>query len=155
MHVLDSEGRPVEPSTLDFSSFTLETFPYVFHQEPGPANPLGRLKLMFPNPYSVYLHDSPNRSLFSLERRLFSHGCVRVEDPLGLAVEVLDEPATWSREALEAAIAEGETRTIPLARPLMVHVVYWTAEADPGGTLHFYDDVYERDLELLAILDAS
>ena len=154
MHVLDSEGLPVDPSTLDFSTFSAETFPYVFHQEAGPANPLGRLKLMFPNPYSVYLHDSPNRSLFSLERRLFSHGCIRVEDPVGLAAEVLDEPATWSRDALEAAIAEEEGRTIPLTRPLMVYVVYWTAETHPEGALHFYDDVYERDPELLAILDA-
>ncbi|MDH3206191.1 MAG: L,D-transpeptidase family protein [Gemmatimonadota bacterium] len=154
MHVLDAEGRRVDASTLDFRTFTPETFPYVFYQEPGPRNPLGRLKLMFPNPYTVYLHDSPARSLFALERRLFSHGCVRVEDPVGLAVEVLDEPATWSREALEAAIAEGETRTIPLKRPLMVHVVYRTAEADADGALHFYADVYQRDPGVLAALDA-
>ena len=154
MHVLDSEGRPVDASTLDFWAFTPETFPYVFRQEPGPRNPLGRLKLMFPNPYTVYLHDSPARSLFALERRLFSHGCIRVEDPVGLAVEVLDEPATWTRETLEAAIAEGDTRTIPLERPVMVYVVYRTAEADPMGTLHFYADVYERDPWVLAALDA-
>jgi murein L,D-transpeptidase YcbB/YkuD len=154
MHVLDSEGRSVDPSTVDFASFTPGTFPYVFRQEPGPANPLGRLKLMFPNPYRVYLHDTPDRSLFALEARLFSHGCIRVEDPVGLAAEALDEPATWTREALEAAIAEGKPRTLPLARPLMVHVVYWTAEADPRGTLHFYQDVYGRDAALLAMLDA-
>jgi murein L,D-transpeptidase YcbB/YkuD len=139
---------------LDFSTFTAETFPYVFRQESGPTNPLGRLKLMFPNPYRVYLHDSPERWLFALERRLFSHGCIRVEDPVGLAVEVLEEPGTWSREALEAAIEEGETRTIPLTRPLMVFITYRTAEVDREGRLHFYPDVYERDPEVLAALDA-
>lgn len=154
MHVLDSEGRPVDASSLDFSKFSPETFPYVFRQEPGPTNPLGRLKLMFPNPYSVYLHDTPERSLFALERRLFSHGCIRVEDPLGLAVDVLDEPARWSREALEVAIANGETQTIPLTRPLMVYVLYLTAEASPHGSLRFYADVYGRDPGVLAALDA-
>jgi murein L,D-transpeptidase YcbB/YkuD len=154
MHVLDADGRPVDASTLDFSTFTAETFPYVFRQESGPTNPLGRLKLMFPNPYRVYLHDSPERWLFALERRLFSHGCIRVEDPVGLAVEVLEEPGTWSREALEAAIEEGETRTIPLTRPLMVFITYRTAEVDREGRLHFYPDVYERDPEVLAALDA-
>lgn len=154
MHVLDAEGRKMDPESVDFSTFTAETFPYVFRQEPGPMNPLGRLKLMLPNPYNVYLHDTPNQSLFALEQRLFSHGCIRVEDPVGLATEVLDQPATWSRQALEAAIADGETRTIPLERPLMVYVVYWTAEADPDGKLHFYPDLYERDPQVLTALDA-
>ncbi len=154
MHVLDSTGRRVDASTLDFSAFTPEDFPYVFYQEPGPTNPLGRLKLIFPNSYSVYLHDSPERTLFTRERRLFSHGCIRVEDPVGLAVQVLDQPATWTRDALEAAIRAGETRRIALAGPLMVQVAYQTAEVDPGGTLHFYPDVYGRDPAVLAALDA-
>ncbi len=73
---------------------------------------------------------------------------------MGLAVQVLDQPATWTRDALEAAIRAGETRRIALAGPLMVQVAYQTAEVDPGGTLHFYPDVYGRDPAVLAALDA-
>lgn len=154
MRVLDSGGNPVDPSTLDFSTLRAGTFPYVLHQRPGPTNPLGRIKLVFPNAYAVYLHDTPARWAFAEERRLFSHGCIRMEDPVGLAVEVLDQPAAWSREALEDAISRGVTLGIPLARPVMVYVVYRTAAAGPGGALHFYDDVYQRDPGVLADLDA-
>jgi len=153
MHVLSSKGVAVDPTTLDFTAFTPETFPYVFHQEPGPLNPLGRIKLIFPNEYAIYLHDSPARWAFAEEERLFSHGCVRVEDPVGLAMAVLHEPDTWDREALEDAIAEGETLAIPLTQPLRVYIVYRTVEADRAGTLHFYEDVYDRDPAVLALLD--
>jgi len=153
MHVLNSKGVAVDPTTLDFTAFTPETFPYVFHQEPGPLNPLGRIKLIFPNEYAIYLHDSPARWAFAEEERLFSHGCVRVEDPVGLAMAVLHEPDTWDREALEDAIAEGETLAIPLTQPLRVYIVYRTVEADRAGTLHFYEDVYDRDPAVLALLD--
>jgi murein L,D-transpeptidase YcbB/YkuD len=107
---------------------------------------------MFPNPYSVYLHDTPARSLFARERRTFSHGCIRVEDPLRLAELVLDDPERWSRGALEAAIATGATRTAVLARPLPVLVLYWTAATDLHGELHFYRDVYGRDEAVLLAL---
>jgi len=150
--VLDSAGVSVDAAMLDFSTFTPETFPYFFHQAPGPTNPLGRIKLMFPNDYAVYLHDSPARWAFAEEERLFSHGCVRVEDPIGLAVEVLDDPDTWSRETLEDAISEGENLAIPLTRPLPVYLFYRTVKADRAGTLHFYEDVYDQDTAILAAL---
>ena len=153
MRVLDAAGRSVDPTTLDFASFTAATFPYVFRQAPGPLNPLGRIKLIFPNEYAVYLHDSPARWAFAEEERLFSHGCIRVEDPVGLAEHALDEPGTWTRETLEDAIAEGETRVISLKRPLRVFVHYRTVEASRAGTLHFYEDVYGRDPAILALLD--
>lgn len=154
MSVLDDAGNSVDLSTLDFSAFTPETFPYVFHQAPGPLNPLGRIKLIFPNDYAVYLHDSPARWAFAEERRLYSHGCVRVEDPVGLAAHVLNQPGTWTRETLEDAIAAGVTRAIPLTRPLRVFVEYRTVDAERAGPLHFYEDVYERDPVILAQLDA-
>jgi murein L,D-transpeptidase YcbB/YkuD len=110
---------------------------------------------MFPNPSNVYLHDTPRRDLFGREERLFSHGCIRVQDPFDLAALVLNDPERWSRQALEEAAAAGSTPfTIPLARPLPVLVLYWTASADAEGTLHFYRDVYRRDAALLAALDA-
>lgn len=113
-------------------------------QPPGPRNPLGRIKLMLPNPHSVYLHDTPSKASFAKESRMFSHGCVRVEKPFELAALVLDDPA-WTPDALHAAAASGKTRTIVVQRPLPVLLLYWTAAVDPDGRVRFLPDVYERD----------
>jgi murein L,D-transpeptidase YcbB/YkuD len=152
MRILDG-GREVDPAGVDFSRYDARTFPYTFRQDPGPANPLGRIKLVFPNEHNVYLHDTPSRSLFEREERLFSHGCIRVENPVALAALILDDAERWSVEKLEAAIATGELRTIPLERPIQVLILYWTASADLHGELHFYRDVYARDAEVLAALN--
>lgn len=155
IQIVDGEGRTVDPASVDLPSYRGRAFPYVLRQQPGAFNPLGRIKLMFPNRYNVYLHDTPTRGLFAREERLFSHGCIRVEDPLTLAAMILNEPERWSREALQAAIEnEPSTQTIQLARPMPVLILYWTASADFDGELHFYRDVYERDAELLAALNA-
>lgn len=155
IRVLDASGATVDPSEIDLSRFTARDFPYVFRQDPGPLNALGLIKLMFPNPYGVYLHDTPSRGLFALEQRLLSHGCVRLEDPLGLAELVLGDPLRWNRETLQAAIDAGATRTIPLPKPVPVFVLYWTASVDLHHELHFYPDVYDRDAAVLAELGAG
>jgi murein L,D-transpeptidase YcbB/YkuD len=113
-------------------------------QLPGPGNALGRVKFMFPNRFNVYLHDTPARSLFEEPARTFSHGCIRVEKPLALATTLL-APQGWTAADVDAAIATGHTRQVPLDTSVPVHVLYWTAWADEDGTLHFRDDVYERD----------
>lgn len=154
MRVLDKGGTELDPSEIDFSSYTADDFPYVFRQDPGSANALGRIKLMFPNPESVYLHDTPTKGLFARETRLFSHGCIRIQDPLGLAELVLGDSRRWNRMTLQAAIDTGITRAIALTRPVRVFVLYWTASADAQGVAHFYRDVYERDAAILAELDA-
>jgi murein L,D-transpeptidase YcbB/YkuD len=153
IRILDASGRTVDPASVDFSRYTARTFPYTFRQDPGPANALGRIKLVFPNDYNVYLHDTPSRSLFEREERLFSHGCIRVQNPVELAALILDDPARWSVDGLEAAIAPGTTRTIQLERPVQVLVLYWTASADLHGEIHFYRDVYGRDAGVLAALN--
>ena len=123
-------------------------------QPPGPNNPLGRLKLMFPNPHSVYLHDTPQRNLFAAEGRTFSHGCIRVEGIVDLAVLVLDDSVNWSKEKVEAALATGRTQNVTLKRPIPVLLTYWTAVVGPGDDWpRFYDDVYGRDAAFLAALD--
>jgi L,D-transpeptidase YcbB len=155
IRVLDGSGREVDPSGIEFSRYTGRTFPYVFRQDPGPHNALGEIKLMFPNEHSVYLHDTPSRGLFAQEERLFSHGCIRVQNPLGLAEVVLGDPERWNRETLRAAIDEGVTRTIPLEDPMPVYVLYWTASVDLHGELHFYRDVYRRDAAILTGLDTD
>ena len=153
MRVLDSSGRPVSITAAEISRYTARTFPYVFRQEPGPANPLGDIKLLFPNSYNVYLHDTPSRSLFALEERTFSHGCIRLEDPIGLAESVLND-ARWTRATLTAEIAKRATRRISLSDPLPVLILYWTAATDETGELHFYRDVYGRDPAVLRALNA-
>ncbi|HEX6306630.1 MAG TPA: L,D-transpeptidase family protein [Longimicrobiales bacterium] len=154
IRVIDSRGRTIPAAGIDFGRYTSSTFPWTFRQDPGADNPLGRIKFLFPNRYNVYLHDTPARYLFERERRTFSHGCIRVQDPLVLAELVLDD-ARWTAATLRAAIETGSTRTLALTEPLQVLVLYWTASADRHGELHFYRDVYDRDAALLAALDAA
>jgi murein L,D-transpeptidase YcbB/YkuD len=152
--VLDRNGRVVDPATVNWQAVG-DRPPYTFRQGPGPRNALGRIKFMFPNRHSVFLHDTPARNLFEAAERNFSSGCIRVEDPLSLAEIVLGDPATWNRAALEAAIAEGKTRTVRLPKPWPVLIMYWTAELDGNGAVRFLPDRYQRDAALLRALDGE
>jgi murein L,D-transpeptidase YcbB/YkuD len=154
MVVLDRNGRRVDPASINWQA-TASGFPYVIRQEPGPTNALGRIKFMFPNTHAVFLHDTPSRELFGKSERLFSSGCIRVEDPLSLAEILLADPAMWNQQTLEAAIATGKTRTVRLPRPWPVLILYWTAELDGEGRVRFLRDVYGRDSSLLAALNGQ
>jgi murein L,D-transpeptidase YcbB/YkuD len=110
-------------------------------QPPGERNALGYIKFIFPNQHSVYLHDTPTRNLFRAERRAFSHGCVRVEQPFRLAEEVLGEDSTWTEQKLRRLIGRGE-RHIRLRRTLPVHITYFTLAVDERGQVHTFDDIY-------------
>ncbi|HZB93636.1 MAG TPA: L,D-transpeptidase family protein [Stellaceae bacterium] len=124
-------------------------------QLPGPDNALGRIKFELPNIYDVYLHDTPGHPLFSRVIRTLSHGCVRLEDPRQLALNVLGRgKTTWSLQDIDGAIADGDTRRVPLAHGIPVYLLYWTAFVDPEGTVEFRDDIYGRDLRLAAALAA-
>lgn len=125
---------------------------YYLVQEPGPRNALGRVKFMFPNGHAIYLHDTPSRYLFKRSRRTYSHGCVRVHDPLTLAERVLDEPA-WSRASIDRVVRRGSTRWVHLDEHLPVLLYYLTAKADAAGRVGFRRDIYDRDQRLLAMLD--
>ncbi|MBK9082165.1 MAG: L,D-transpeptidase family protein [Rhizobiales bacterium] len=113
----------------------------IIRQPPGERNALGRIKFMFPNQHSVYLHDTPSRSLFGAERRAYSHGCVRVDQPFKLAEVVLGKERGWSEERVRRMIG-GAERTVHLARPLPVHIQYFTAFVDDHGKLQLRDDIY-------------
>jgi murein L,D-transpeptidase YcbB/YkuD len=125
-----------------------------FVQPAGPKNALGRIKLMFPNPHSVYLHDTPSKSFFNETIRTFSHGCVRVEKPVELAALALNDPA-WTVEALEREIATGKTRNVNLGQAVPVLVLYWTAAKSRGGVVEFLPDIYDRDPALIRALDEA
>jgi len=146
----EADARILDPATIDWNTVSVRNFRYRFRQKPGPDNALGRLKFVLPNRYHVYLHDTPARELFRRARRAFSHGCVRLRDPRGLAVLLL-APAGWDRAGLERAIESGERRVVRLPRPLPVHITYFTAWVEKDGTAHFRDDIYGRDGELAAL----
>jgi len=143
-----SQETEVDPKTVDWARTNARNLPYRFRQEPGPLNPLGRIKFMFPNKFDVYLHDTPAKRLFSENVRTFSHGCTRIERPLELAEYVLRDDHRWSREDLLAAIEEGAEQKVMIPHPLNVHFLYLTAWVDEEGVLQFRDDIYKRDESL-------
>ena len=114
-------------------------------QAPGPRNPLGDVKFMFPNRFHVYLHDTPSRSLFSRGTRAFSHGCVRLEKPMELAAYVLRDSPEWTPQRVRTVLAKRTARTVPLPEPIPVHLVYRTAWVNEDGTVQFRHDVYGHD----------
>jgi len=121
-------------------------------QLPGEDNALGRIAFMFPNDHAVYLHDTPARDLFDEEARAFSHGCIRVEDPLSLAEIVLGgEGSKWTEERIEAAVG-GPERTVFLPRPLPIHIEYFTEFADEFGELQARPDIYGLTRKVEGIL---
>lgn len=134
-------GDRVTPEALD----RLSRGELGLRQRPGPANPLGLIKFVFPNAADVYLHGTPFAELFTRTRRDFSHGCIRVEDPVALANWVLRDQPAWPPDGINAALRGLRTVRAPLARPLPVVVFYTTAVVRPDGTTWFYGDIYGQD----------
>lgn len=112
-------------------------------QKPGPGNALGQMKLDMPNPYTVYMHDTPSKQLFARDVRAFSHGCVRVDDALGFAATLLDGVKT--RAEVDAIVATRRTTTVPLPSHLPVYLAYFTAGVRSDGQVAYYPDIYGRD----------
>lgn len=148
MEIIDKDGNPVPPEEMDIE--TLEE--YRFRQRPGAANSLGLVKFMFPNQFNVYLHDTPAPSLFTRANRAFSHGCVRLSEPVALAEYVLRDQREWDARAIEAAMHGGTERTVKLTEKLPVYLGYWTASVDETGALQFRPDVYGIDADQRARL---
>jgi murein L,D-transpeptidase YcbB/YkuD len=123
-------------------------------QKPGPDNSLGLVKFMFPNPYNVYLHSTPAKALFAESRRDFSHGCVRVSDPVGLAEYVLRDSPEWTRGKILAAMNGSATVTVTLKNRIRVFIVYGTALVTENGDAQFFDDIYGHDQRLEAALNS-
>lgn len=149
--IKNRSGQLVSADSIDWSQISRRNFPYTFVQRPGPRNALGRVKFIFPNEHSVYLHDTPSKSLFGRAERAFSHGCVRVKNPFDLA-EVLLGSEGWNQEKIKATLDSRETKAVYLPEALPVLLLYWTAEIGPSGDVHFYTDVYERDARITKAL---
>jgi murein L,D-transpeptidase YcbB/YkuD len=155
LKVLDANGRALDPHSVDWSRFNSGHIPYTLRQDPGPSNALGRVKLMFANPYFVYLHDTPSQSLFERAERSFSSGCVRVERALELTQLVLNDQERWNDESIAAVLASGESRNVTLKKSIPVLLTYWTAWVDPQGRTQFRRDIYGQDDKWAQALEAE
>jgi L,D-transpeptidase YcbB len=148
MSVMDrATGRPTDASVIDWSAITASEFSARFwiRQAPGPANALGRVKFIFPNPYAVFLHDTPDRHLFDRHRRAFSSGCIRIDEAMELAERLLATGDGWTSDRLAALADSGVERWVPLATPIPIRTVYWSAWVSPDGNLHTVEDLYDLD----------
>jgi len=153
MEVMDRNGKILNASTIDWSQYSRGNFPFIIRQKAGPWNALGEVKFIFPNKYSVYLHDTPSRSLFERQDRAFSHGCIRTEDKWGLLMSLMDDPEVWNMEKINEILESGETTKIDLPEPINIYLVYLTAAADKENNLYFFKDVYKRDDKVARELD--
>ena len=142
----------VAVDAIDWTNVRRGSFNYLLRQKPGPMNALGQVKFMLPNPYAVYLHDTPNRELFAKQERSFSSGCVRLAQPMELMNWLLRlDGQNLSRE-IGSALEKGETRTVYLNTPIPTYIVYFTAFVDDNDTVVFRRDIYGRDKILVEAL---
>lgn len=121
-------------------------------QKPGPKNSLGLVKFMFPNPNDIYLHDTPAKSLFTFEKRTFSHGCINVKEAKGLALEILKEDPDWPVDKIDKAMSGEKEITCMLKNKIPIYIGYFTSWVNDDGEISFFPDVYERDESLDKLL---
>jgi murein L,D-transpeptidase YcbB/YkuD len=141
-------GRQIDPNSVDWANVNIHS--YSFQQPPGPKNVLGDVKFMFPNSHDVYMHDTPERNLFSKSFRALSHGCMRVHEPRRLAEVLLAEDKGWSAAKVQSMFSSGGE--VSLAKHIPVHVTYMTARVDENGKLQTYGDFYGLDSRTAAAL---
>lgn len=148
--ILDESGNSVSAASINWNSN--QAYKYTYRQPPGPNNALGAVKFMFPNNFQVYLHDTPNKELFDKTERAFSSGCIRVQNPLELAILLLNDSVQWNNKSVDKIIATQQTQTIHLVEKPEVFLLYWTVWADELGKVNFRPDVYNRDGKLIEAL---
>ena len=147
--VTDSRGRHISSSSVNWWAYGSKV-PYNVRQTPSEANALGELKILFPNKHAIYMHDTPQKALFDQDIRAFSHGCVRLKDPRGMAAAVLGT----SIEHIEAKLAQGhsiEKTTLKIP----VYVAYFTAWPDKNGKVEYFGDIYERDARVKLAMEKT
>lgn len=152
LEIIDAQGRVVPRSSINFSRYTPRNFPFEVRQPPGPTNPLGRVKFMFPNPWAIYLHDSPARSLFQTTVRTHSSGCVRLNDPEEFAYELLSRQEVDPVNFYHRILRSNQQTRVFLDEPVPVHLVYRTAFTSVEGRLNYRHDIYGRDARLYEAL---
>jgi L,D-transpeptidase YcbB len=147
--VFDSHGRQIPSASVDWGAYGSK-IPFDVRQAPSEANALGELKILFPNKHAIYMHDTPQKSLFKKDMRAFSHGCVRLEDPRGMAAALLGVSRDYIAEKLQHGHSDEQiTRKIP------VYVSYFTAWPTPAGKVEYFDDIYGRDAHLETAIEKT
>ncbi len=136
-------GRVVDPNSFDWSRVDITKV--TFRQPPGRSNALGMVKFLFPNKHDIYMHDTPQRHLFKRSVRAYSHGCIRVENPLRFAEVLLAHDKGWSPSQVRKLTRDTETERVTLSTTIPVHVAYFTAVAKQDGSLHYVSDIYGMD----------
>ena len=155
LQIVDSRGRVIPRESVNFAAYTPRNFPFEVRQPPGPSNPLGQVKFMFPNPYAIYLHDSPARQLFRTTVRTHSSGCVRLNDPEEFAYELLSRQSADPVALYQSTLRRGNLQRINLVEPVPIHLVYRTAFTSVDGEMNYRADVYGRDARLYEALRAA
>ena len=152
LQVIDGQGRVVSRGAVNFASYSASSFPYGLRQPPSDGNALGKVKFMFPNPYNIYLHDTPAKSLFANEVRAYSHGCIRLGDPFDFAYTLLAKQSSDPKAEFATHLATKQETTLPLRAPVPVHLVYYTAWPTASGSIGYRPDIYGRDAALFEAL---
>lgn len=152
LKLVDSRGRVVNRGAVDFTKYNARNFPFDIKQPPSKGNALGLVKFMFPNPYNIYLHDTPSKSLFGRESRAFSHGCIRLSDPFDFAYALLAKQESDPKAYFQSVLKTGRETKIDLAQPVPVHIIYRTAVTQAKGRTQYRRDVYGRDAKIFAAL---
>jgi|APCry1669192522_1035417.scaffolds.fasta_scaffold00490_7 murein L,D-transpeptidase YcbB/YkuD len=147
MQLYDEHDAVIDPATVVWTGDKAPSV--IVRQDSGPWNALGQLKINMPNSYAVYMHDTNQKSLLSKDYRFDSHGCVRVDQVRDLAAWLLRDTPGWDRAKIDAVIATGERQTVPLSKKVPVAWIYLTGWMTRDGTVHFRDDVYDQDDQLL------
>lgn len=155
IEITDSRGRKVNRGAVNFAQYTERTFPFSMRQPPSKGNALGLVKFMFPNPYNIYLHDTPAKNLFSREVRAFSHGCVRLADPFDFAYALLAKQTNDPQGFFKAKLSTGAESRVDLKNPVPVHIIYRTAFTTPKGHTQYRRDIYGRDAQIWRALSQA
>ncbi|UWR97678.1 L,D-transpeptidase family protein [Phaeobacter inhibens] len=155
IEITDSRGRKVNRATADFSKYTARTFPFAMRQPPSRKNALGLVKFMFPNKYNIYLHDTPQKSLFQREVRAFSHGCIRLAQPFEFAYALLARQTENPKDFFHRILNSGKETKVVLDQKVPVHIIYRTAFVTPKGQPEYRRDIYGRDAKVWAALERA
>ena len=152
LQVVDGNGRVVPRGAVNFAAYSASSFPFGLRQPPSDGNALGKVKFMFPNPYNIYLHDTPAKNLFANEVRAYSHGCIRLGDPVDFAEVLLARQSDDPKAVFQAELDSKQESSVSLDQKVPVHLVYFTAWPYGRGQIGYRKDVYGRDAKLFDAL---
>ncbi len=156
LQVIDGSGRVVPRGAVNFAAYSASSFPFGLRQPPSDGNALGKVKFMFPNKYNIYLHDTPAKNLFEHEVRAYSHGCIRLGDPMDFAYTLLAKQTDDPKGLFKAELDSEAESSVSLDQKVPVHLVYFTAWPTTGGRMGYRPDIYGRDARLFdALRDAG